>query len=974
MRIHVVDPASEEIVTVPLDQLKDAIEQGFREASPGEVAKYKEQLQYTDPSSKALAGLAGAARGATLGLSDLGLTKTGLVEPETLKKLEEYNPVESVGGEVAGVVGSLVVPAGAIGAFGKTAKAVTAPARAATAAGEAAMKQTAKLLPAATSGLGRATATGVQIGAGTAVESGLYGLGRAVTEYSMGNFEGMDPATVAESVFAHAAMPMLIGGGMGAAFGSTFGLSREAFVALKRAFPDVPTPVDTLKAAGVDIAPGLPKTELGDALSIETKPLAEQESFAKGIKQRSDIANDVEAIALKHRLPVFEEQLTRDPDIIAKADALRNSPSVIGVERKRAQLEAEDYFRQRVTERLAVPDELANMSQKEIGERIADRLSEKLSESQAAHGARFEALHDIQRTVDLSDKARLKLWKKAEEIAQTFGTYGDEPFEAALDATNKMISRNTGSELMTAISNMKDLSRAAFRAGKSRVGTAINQVIDEAEKMLFSETLRLARQIEKEGAGPLATAAATDFVQEIKEATRAYAGFKRETKQVMNALGIRGPEQTYLVKQKLAEMPPERIVERLFAKRNVRVAEFFNKYAPEVMLDIKAYQKTVLKDKATRGEGLPLSMKMLFNDIDRLPKELKNLLFDESDRLLLKESEIYLRAIPEDLNTSRTAYTAGYMQQQGLFNVFNPLEAKDAWTRLGRDAHTASELRKYNLTSDDLAKTHWISERTLQMKRAITRKVNKILSFGPVAARAGMSATALVSKQISESLISHEKPEKTIAKIYDVATNPEVFIDRMTANSAELEELMPNTFQQMQLTASQAVQFLRATAPPIDSMMPLDERPIPSRAEINLFAQNMALVTDPTTILDEMAQNTLTSDRVQAVKQIYPKLHDMMAIELMQGIVDLKTKKQALDYRTKNMLSLFFGQDLESTLTAQSLIATQQAFNRAAMQEQAESEQIGNAIRPTLGGLGKLSASTQNLTEMQKSTQRIKRG
>src|SRR3990167_1022008 len=48
------------------------------------------------------AGLAGVARGATLGLSDVVLTKSGLVDPEVLRGIQDANEAASLIGEVTG--------------------------------------------------------------------------------------------------------------------------------------------------------------------------------------------------------------------------------------------------------------------------------------------------------------------------------------------------------------------------------------------------------------------------------------------------------------------------------------------------------------------------------------------------------------------------------------------------------------------------------------------------------------------------------------------------------------------------------------------------------------------------------------------------------------------------------------------------------------------------------------------------------
>src|SRR5690242_2830421 len=63
-------------------QIASAQQLGWRPATIEDVEHRKNELLYGD--SPIRAGLAGAARGFTVGLSDVALTKTGLVQPETL--------------------------------------------------------------------------------------------------------------------------------------------------------------------------------------------------------------------------------------------------------------------------------------------------------------------------------------------------------------------------------------------------------------------------------------------------------------------------------------------------------------------------------------------------------------------------------------------------------------------------------------------------------------------------------------------------------------------------------------------------------------------------------------------------------------------------------------------------------------------------------------------------------------------------
>ena len=95
-RVNVIDESGE-LQSIPAAQFQDAQKQGYRLASQDEVKGYFDAEKFGSGVTNPLAAAAlGAARGLTLGASDIALSKTGLVEPETLKGLEKYQPAASM--------------------------------------------------------------------------------------------------------------------------------------------------------------------------------------------------------------------------------------------------------------------------------------------------------------------------------------------------------------------------------------------------------------------------------------------------------------------------------------------------------------------------------------------------------------------------------------------------------------------------------------------------------------------------------------------------------------------------------------------------------------------------------------------------------------------------------------------------------------------------------------------------------------
>ncbi|MHC4718818.1 MAG: hypothetical protein ACYS5V_17795 [Planctomycetota bacterium] len=200
------------------DAVAAAAEEGltFEGAEQRQAREVQEQYGATI-GQEVTAGLAGAARGLTFGLSDQALVGLG-VNPEDLSGLRQANPWASTGGEVAAVAGSLLIP-GAQGQALNLLRGAGAAPRAAARLGVGVERAVSRAVaPLAARGpLGRMAARGIEVGAGSAVEGALYGGGMGISEMAMGDLEA-----TAENLVASVGAGAVIGGGFGAALGGGF--------------------------------------------------------------------------------------------------------------------------------------------------------------------------------------------------------------------------------------------------------------------------------------------------------------------------------------------------------------------------------------------------------------------------------------------------------------------------------------------------------------------------------------------------------------------------------------------------------------------------------------------------------------------------------------------------------------------------------------------------------------------------------
>lgn len=213
-RYNVVDPEGN-THSVAGAELQTALGAGFRLESAEELAERRaadlEERRGT-AGQIALTALEGAGRGATLGLSDVGLTSVlGDEYRKGALERKEANPFTAGAGETAGIVGATLATGGIGGAVGAPARGMAAAGRLAEGAVGAGLRglgyEGATLA-------GRAGARALALGAAGATEGAFYGAGQALSDTALHGA----PIT-AEKVLASMGENALLGGLTGGAFG-----------------------------------------------------------------------------------------------------------------------------------------------------------------------------------------------------------------------------------------------------------------------------------------------------------------------------------------------------------------------------------------------------------------------------------------------------------------------------------------------------------------------------------------------------------------------------------------------------------------------------------------------------------------------------------------------------------------------------------------------------------------------------------
>jgi len=953
--ISVVD-SSGQIGTIPAEQLQDALKQGFRLASQQELSKALEAEQFSTPAARAGAFAAGAARALTFGGSDVALTGTGAVAPSTLKKLEEYNPVESFAGEMTAGIGSLFVPGPQTAStLGRAARAVTAPMRAATELGLATTKAVETALPAATA-LGRAGQVAASTAAGGALEGALYGAGRVATEAAMG-----DPVLDAESIISHVGMTALVNGTLSSAVGlvgaGVSGLSKKAAQKYEQFKPknDLPEagPAVIETPVGKEAVIAAPEGTLERAMQemgVESEKQAQILAQSNRLKPN---AREVIADSQLAGLPVMEAQISNSKNVQRFQTMLLDSPTTTGEKHRMIFEQGWDTARKNFEEPLSLPEPKTAY---QAGQDAIKAIEKRVDDLHEGLKIRYKELDPTNETILIPDESRIKFYDALVEKSQNIGARGGPQEKVVRTYAERVLAQDSVLNLDNLITEMRNSQTQAYAARDFNTYHAFDVLIESTRDFQDREIAKAGARLAKEGA-PYAKEIANDIVRERKALRADYAKFKDTLADIAGA-GKLGKATTYsTMMEALSKVEPAQLANTLFNKSKVDQLKMLRAEHPEVFQAIVNAKKTELLEKLQREatDGL-LSPKRAYKEIDRLPREVRELMFTPDELAKMKATRTWLQSLPEDWGPSKTPRGMMYIDY-----FASPAKMAFAETRdVAQEAFIKSSLQEMTV----VGKLRQTAERTI---KSINRASKSIFEARP-------RPLALTSAAIADRLIAHKTDEELIAQIREIASSPEMLVERLSKGTENINNYAPEIAQQIQISAARAIQFLAAHAPVVDSPFALGEKMTPSRLELNKFSEKLNVIGNPAVILDEAASGSLVPEHVQVVQAVFPALFAKMQAQVIDDLAVARAKNKTIPYRTKTMLSLILNQDLDASITAKAITANQAIMRQAAQAGQAEENAMMGAVKPTQKGLSNLDQSNQTLTVAQASATRQLRG
>lgn len=901
--VAMVDPGGT-LVYVSQDEAQKAIDSGFRLPTQAESQEVGQREKYGQGLGNELrAGVEGAARGLTFGLSDVAL---GALDQEGTREREERNPMSAGLGEAAGVGAGLLATGGASGAAGAGVRGVAelgelaaagtssrllargigglgefatagklgvagAGVRGVAGLGELAAHGAEHLIAplAGESLLRTAAAKGLARGFGGAVEGAIYGGGQAVSEAALGQSEDLSQA-----LMAHVGLGALVGGGVAGGLGflgsisdtgtrsiaRTLGLSKEAPGA------EAATISATEGEAGATPPPS-PTAEPSVAEAAPASPFAER--AAKTAAKVGHIVSGADESTL--------------------ADLVRLDQA--GAEFRHAAFSSQ-------------PD--VDKAAREMADSITANESAAREINQESLGSlKFEkvkALVDKDNLPQQLDTASM-LFSKARDLVKQAQ---DEP----------TILKSNWQKLGSLTDGFEKKVQKAIASGED-VGAKTFIALDEMKRALGP--LAKPGQFASEGSGKFALAVrdlyTSDFRAEL-ESQQVWGEKAAELQRRQNKAWTDYLSNKRQFDEHFMTKTGERGFNPIYEADGGKI-EGFLKNLNSVRNDIP--QRHLLQHIETQ-ETLAKEIRDLYDlapekvaDMQARNAQLKKTVSDISHDTSIKNKV----AKVAETKTGRATVEAMKFYasvEKGIADRFGrgPL-AGAKMAAENPEAYAAA--KRMAARQQQAANLAGVEKANQKVNQGIETGINSYFErFGKVAKGAVTPAAVGAVHRIAfrpgeqKKEASHTAYKKRLGELAELTQNPDHLLATLQKNIGALQAAAPQIGGQLHFSATQALSFLYSKAPkdPLAASLinPRMSTWKPSDSELATFERYLHTAENPLSILDELKQGTLTPEAVETVRALYPSLMDKITRAMLPR---LSEKESPIPYQQRLHLSTLFG-------------------------------------------------------------------
>lgn len=929
--VPVLDTAGQPM-QIAAEDFGRAVKEGFSYEPLDSQRKRALEAQYG--SATVRAGLEGAARGLTLGLSDVALRGLG-ADREGLEARKELNPLVATGGEVLGAVAPLLLTLGA-----------SAPAQVATRGGATALRKAAALAPSALATRGGAAVTAalerkigegaakslagklvesaVPMAAGSAVEGAAFTAGQVLSEAALAE----DPSKVAEKALADIGMGAALGGGIGA----FVGLGARAL-----GFKNIPHSVSELDGK-VYTAAQATESAVNSPLLSE----AERKGFFEGLGKRAKDADLIEEAAKEFGVEAFPEQLSGSQAVKRSSAILDTSVSPAAIARNEMKAASVEKISKEVVETFGG---LSPRSENEVGNQLKKQIVEKFDAAFEPSQRLYQVVSENLPFVEVSPKAIQSITSNIKKV-EKFNISGSLENKVGNFVLKNLPNMKTAKDVQNLAQAVKDLVNPMVPAER-RVGSIF---AEKLENLVENSTIRAGEKLVQETGDAALKTQVQEVLNAIPSAKKEYAVFRDKLDTFAKQLGRKNISGKVGFEEFIEELAPNRLLDRMFDKKDPRFLEFMEKEFPDEFRELISFKKSQMLQKAEKSG----SLKTLFKEVGNLSPEVRARAFSPLELKRLNLAEKYLDTVsfarnPVFGNPSGTAFMSSAMQA-----FESPQSTLKTWAR---DAAIEKFIKG--------AGSDGAQQKVFSVLSNLEKSAQKITQNIGYSVKGFLQKSAPVATYLGSKAIVEDRQEKKedLGKFYekqskaviDAAQDPEALIENSSAAFQEISDVAPKVAEAASEKAAASAMFLYEKMP----KNPFSDKNIfsqkkwkPSDLEISKWKKYVDTVENPMKALKDLRKGRMTVEQSETLKAVYPEIYQ----EVIQNFMDeLPKLKEELPYQKRLQISLLFQVPTDYTLTPE-FITQMQASHQQSMQAEQSKPQ---------GGFSPARADKLNLAEKQ---------
>lgn len=647
----------------------------------------------------------------------------------------------------------------------------------------------------------------------------------------------------------------------------------------------------------------------------------------EGLPKSADLETLASALEIEGKsiAPEMKAALSGDQKAFETFQRLRESGNSSG-----------DALRRTLDEfRSDTSDQMSNIFQSEekltsfeAGEKAKEAILNKAEQINSQVEANYNKISTDRNAIIVPDKPRLQFYDELIKKGQDFGAAGGPGEKLFNHYAERALSQDSIAQLDKLRTEIFSDLQVARRAGdfeKSRALGDIRDLIgDFQDRQIGQATKQLKMQA---GLSEVeADLAGKQLIKDTQIAKKSYASFIDTISEIASS-GKLGKVKSYgQLIEALDRIPSAQLAEKLFNPKNLESLRYLKSNFTDVFEAITKMKKQSLVDAAT-SKG-PLMYNSLLDKVNKLPKEVRELMFTFDELKLINASGALLRKSAERINPSGTAGTlqkllgnlpAGVGATAGAILGKNPIISgliAQATKYLGGDLPDAIGLAMLKKMGSSAsvdapafkAMSDYISSAIkgeLKLQKAAKSLVNPVRTTFP-----------------SIFIPDSKSREKTDKKLKDLKSdNSKIF-----EIGGKIGHYTPEYTQALSKMSMQAINYIESMRPNETRALPFDKDPKVSNFEKSRYNRVLDIAEQPFLVMKSINDGTVTSNDVVHLKSLYPSIYSQMQSALFSAIAE-KHEDDDIPYKKRLGIAIFLGQPLDSTMLPQNILAAQSGMS-----------------------------------------------